>query len=263
MARPKGFMSNYIFNDSLSGIESQAVNTVAAKNKNPIPKLIAVCTALTASIIIVLAAILAFNALSNALDKNGAPRVTNNTSYISKDDGKLSTAENSDGKDDAFSAMKSTVVSISSKTGASGSGVIAGEFEDSNGKHGYYIITCASTITGNRSGLPTLISEITLENGEVYDASLCGVDSTVGIAVLKFYEDERIFSCVKWASSDAHQPSGIIILGGAGGGVFNLNGELVGISTDEKIENINFIPSSVAFEAYERLTALQYERKII
>ena len=256
-------MSNYIFNDSLGGIESQAVNTAAtAKKKNPIPRLIAACTALIASVVIILTAILAFNAISNALDKNGAPRVINNTSYVSKDDGVPAT-NNEQGQDNAFSAMKNTVVSISSKTGAGGSGVIAGEFEDSNGKHGYYVITCASTIYNNRSGLPALISHITLENGEEYDASLCGVDSSVGIAVLKFYEDESIFSCVKWASNDAHQPTGIIILGGAGGGVFNLNGELVGISTDDRIESVNFIPSPIAFEAYERLTALQYERKII
>ena len=254
-------MSNYIFNESLSGIESQSVNTAAAAKRSQLPKIIAICTAVIASVIIILTAILVFTAISSALDKNGAPRVTNNTSYVSAGDGALQN-ENAGG-DNPFGAMKSAVVTVTTKTGSSGSGVIAGEFSDSNGKHGYYIITCTSIINNNRSGLPALISDITLENGAQYEALLCGSDNETGIAVFKIYEDASILTIARWASKDASLPSGLIIFGGAGGGVFNLNGELVGISTDGKVEEINFISAAVAFEAYERLTANQYAKKIL
>ena len=254
-------MSNYIFNDSFGGTESQLLSTVAPQKKKQLPAIIFVCTALIASSIIILASILAFNAISKLLDKNSAPRVTNNTSYVSAGDSTYQSE--SINSENPFGAMKSAVVTVTTKTGSSGSGVIAGEFSDSNNKHGYYIITCASIINNNRSGLPALISDVTLENGAQYEALLCGSDNEIGIAVFKIYEDASILAVAKWASKDASLPSGLIIFGGVGGGVFNLNGELVGISTDGEVEEINFISAPLAFEAYERLTANQYAKKIL
>ena len=254
-------MSNYIFNDSFSGGEGQALSTVAKKNKWQLQKILLICTVLIATAMIILTLLLAFTAISGLIDKSGAPRVTNNTAYVSNDDGKKATVNGASAQD-AFSTMKNSVVSITTKTGAKGSGVIAGEFDDSNGKHGYYVVTCASVINNQRSGLPALISDITLENGDKYEAQLCGSDSTSNIAVLRIYESKGVITVARWASMEASQPSGIIIMGDAGGGVFNLSGELIGISTDGKVEKINYIPSSVAFSAYESLTIAQYQRKL-
>ena len=255
-------MSNYIFNDNFGGGDSQMLSAAAKQSKRQLSKILFICTALIATSIIILTAILAFSVASSMLDEKSTPKVTNNTSYVSSGDvSKLNQGGTS--AQDAFSAMKSSVVSISTKTGASGSGVVAGEFDDSNGKHGYYIVTCASVINNQRSGLPALISDITLENGDKYEAQLCGSDSTTNIAVLKIYEVKGVITVARWASTEAAQPSGLIIMGNAGGGVFNLNGELIGISTDgEQVENINFIPCSIAFSAYEGLTMSQYQKKL-
>ncbi len=255
-------MSNYIFNDSFGGEKSQVLSGVAQQKKKQLPAIIFICTALIASSLIILTLILAFNAISNKLDEKNTPRVTNNTSYVSDSTSEPSTKYEAN-SEDPFSAMKNVVVTVSTRTGSSGSGVIAGEFSDSNGKHGYYIVTCSSIINNNRSGLPAVISDITLENGEKYEALLCGSDNATGIAVLKIYESEHILSVARWASKDSTQPSGLIIFGSVGGGVFNLNGELVGINNDGEDDKINFISGPVAFEAYERLTALQYEKKIL
>lgn len=255
-------MSNYIFNDSFGGSDSQMLSVATKQNKKQLPKILFVCTALIATSIIILTAILAFSLASSLINDRGTPKVTNNTSYVSNDDGSKLNHVGTNAQD-AFGAMKNSVVSITTKTGGSGSGVIVGEFDDSNDKHGYYIITCASVIGNQRSGLPALISDITLENGDKYEAQLCGLDSESSIAVLKFYELKGVISVARWASMEASQPSGLIIIGGAGGGVFNLSGELVGISTDaDQVEEINFIPGSVAFSIYESLTITQYQRKL-
>ena len=251
-------MSNYIFNDSLNGIKNQDGTTVSQK-KRTLPIVLLVCISLAATSVIVSTSILAFIAISRKMN-NDTPRVTHSTSYVSNgDQTALSEGKNSV---NIFDSLKKSVVSVNTKTGSSGSGVIAGEFSDSNGKHGYYIVTTTSVISNHRSGLPSLLAEITCENGNKYEAVLCGSDSSSGIAVLKIYEDAKKLPCAKWASLEAPQPSGFIIIGADGGGVFNLNGELVGIGTDGEVEEINYIPGPIAFGAYLRLTELEYQRKL-
>lgn len=254
-------MSNYIFNDSFGGTESQMLSTVTKSNKKQFVKILFICTALIASSIILLTAILAFGAISNIIDRNGTPKVTHTTSYVSNDSD--ARQNQSESETSAIDTIKSSVVSVSTKTGAFGSGVIAGEFSDSNGKSGYYIVTNFHVISNHRSGLPAERADVVLNDGTKYTAELCGADRTASIAVLKIYESEKKLSCARWAQSNAQSNSGLIIIGSIGGGVFNLNGELIGIGVGEEIEEIDFISAETAFNAYERLTSLQYQRKLL
>lgn len=251
-------MSNYIFNDSLNGIKNQSGEAVSQK-KRTLPIVLIVCISLAATSVIVSTSILACIAIVHRMN-NDTPRVTHSTSYVSNgDQTALSEGKNSV---NIFDSLKKSVVSISTRTGASGSGVIAGEFSDSNDRHGYYIVTTTAVISNHRSGLPALLADVTCENGNKYEAVLCGADNASGIAVLKIYEDAKVLPCVKWASPEDTQPSGFIIIGAAGGGVFNLSGELVGIGADGEVEKINYIPGPIAFDAYMSLTELEYQRKL-
>ena len=251
-------MSNYIFNDSLNGIKNQDGEAVSQKKKT-LPIVLIVCISLAATSIIVSTYVLAIFAITRRIN-NDTPRVTHSTSYVSNGDQATLSDENN--SENIFDSLEKSVVSVSTRTGASGSGVIAGEFYDSSNKRGYYIVTTADVISNHRSGLPALLADVTCENGDEYEAVLCGSDNASGIAVLKIYENETRLPCVKWANPEAPQPSGFVIIGNAGGGVFNLNGELVGISNGNKVEEINYIPAPIAFEAYLRLTELQYQRKL-
>ena len=300
-------MSNYIYsNFDNDNSDYNVVYTQKTKKRTTPTIVMVLCTIVVALAGLMFFAGGALNVLSSQIESEKIPEITNNTSYVSNNDEYgASLLADIQSRVSVIASIKDSVVEIKTSAGSSGSGVIVGEYNDTNAKKGYYIITNAHVIESANANMYAP-STITLNDGTEYKSTLCGFDTKSDIAVLKIEENERELVCAVWANENNELMVGeeVIVIGNplgvlggtvtngylsaldreitidgikmnllqtdaavnpgnSGGGLFNMNGELIGIVNakiaDEDIEGIGFaIPYSDAFKVYNDLKDYGY-----
>ena len=236
-------MSNFIFNDGLNDKNNEPIKVSFSPSpvKKQSNKPLFICTAILVFVGLIFSGSVVFASLNKQAPVSDIKVTVAEVSTTSENKSAASPlSSTSESRVDVIAKIKDSVVEISTADGSSGSGVIVGEFEDTDNNRGYFVITNAHVIQSSSN--ITTPSYVTLTDGTKYSTTVSGVDSKSDIAVLKIYENTKNLTVATWANASSKLAVGedVIVIGNPlgvlGGSV--TNGYLSALDREISVDGI-------------------------